>query len=66
MKIAVMPGDGVGKEVVPEGLKVLKAASQKFAFTYTTRDFPHGAEHYLATGITLPDAVLVWSEPEGA
>jgi 3-isopropylmalate dehydrogenase len=53
-----MPGDGVGKEVVPEGLKVLKAASQKFGFTYTTQDFPHGAEHYLATGITLPEKDL--------
>src|SRR3954463_12567048 len=58
MKIAVMPGDGVGKEVVPEGLKVLKAAAQKFGFTYTTTDHPYGAEHYLETGITLPDAAL--------
>ena len=29
MKIAVMPGDGVGKEVVPEGLKVLKVAGRE-------------------------------------
>jgi len=58
MNIAVMPGDGVGKEVVPQGLRVLKAASQKFGFTYTTTDYPHGAEHYLETGITLPDPVL--------
>jgi 3-isopropylmalate dehydrogenase len=58
MNIAVMPGDGVGKEVIPEGLKVLKAASQRFGFTYKTKDFPHGAEHYLATGITLPEADL--------
>ncbi|HEX8915390.1 MAG TPA: 3-isopropylmalate dehydrogenase [Humisphaera sp.] len=58
MNIAVMPGDGVGKEVVPEGLKVLKAASEKFGFTYTTNHFPHGAEHYLATGVTLPEADL--------
>jgi len=58
MNIAVMPGDGVGKEVVPEGLKVLKAASEKFGFKYTTKDFPHGAEHYLATGITLPESDL--------
>ena len=58
MNIAVMPGDGVGKEVVPQGLRVLKAASQKFGFTYSTTDYPHGAEHYLETGITLPDSVL--------
>src|SRR6202161_1121398 len=58
MKIAVMPGDGVGKEVIPEGLKVLKAASQKFGFSYTTTDYPFGGEHYLATKQTLPDSAL--------
>jgi 3-isopropylmalate dehydrogenase len=58
MNIAVMPGDGVGKEVVPEGLKVLKIAAQKFGFSYQTTDYPFGAEHYLDTGITLPDSAL--------
>lgn len=58
MNIAVMPGDGVGKEVVPEGLKVLKAASEKFGFRYTTTDYPHGGEHYLKTKETLPPSVL--------
>jgi 3-isopropylmalate dehydrogenase len=58
MKIAVMPGDGVGKEVIPQGLRVLKAAAQKFGFTYDTTDYPFGAEHYLETGITLPDSAL--------
>jgi 3-isopropylmalate dehydrogenase len=58
MKIAVMPGDFVGKEVVAEGLKVLKAASKKFGFTYQTTDYPFGAEHYLKTKITLPDSAL--------
>ena len=58
MKIAVMPGDGVGKEVVAEGLKVLKVAAQKFGFTYDTTDYPFGAEHYLKTKITLPDSAL--------
>jgi 3-isopropylmalate dehydrogenase len=58
MKIAVMPGDGVGKEVVPEGLKVLAVAAKKFGFSYTTTDYPFGAEHYLQTKITLPDSAL--------
>ena len=58
MKIAVMPGDGVGKEVVPEGLKVLRAAGRKFGFTFATTDYPFGGEHYLATKQTLPDAAL--------
>src|SRR3954453_6087662 len=58
MKIAVMPGDGVGKEVVPEGLKVLKVTAQKFGFTYSTNDYPFGAEYYLQKKITLPDSAL--------
>jgi len=58
MKIAVMPGDGVGKEVIPEGLKVLKVCAAKFGFTYSTTDYPFGAEHYLETGVTLPESAL--------
>src|SRR5580692_10231084 len=58
MKIAVMPGDGVGKEVVPEGLKVLRAAAKKFSFTFDTTDYPFGGEHYLKTKQTLPDSAL--------
>ena len=58
MRIAVMPGDGIGKEVIPEGLKVLKIVAKKFGFTYETTDYPFGAEHYLETGVTLPDSAL--------
>src|SRR5688572_4217288 len=58
MKIAVMPGDGVGKEVIPEGLKILAVCARKFGFRYETTDYPFGAEHYLETGITLPDSAL--------
>src|SRR5687768_15919497 len=53
-----MPGDGVGKEVVPQGLRVLQAAADRFGFTYTTTHYPHGGEHYLATKETLPESVL--------
>ena len=58
MKIAVMPGDYVGKEVIAEGLKILSAAGKKFNFKYTTTDYPFGAEHYLKTKVTLPDSAL--------
>src|SRR5499425_3258482 len=58
MKIAVMPGDGVGKEVIAEGLKILRVAAEKFGFKYSTSDYPFGAEHYLKTKITLPDSAL--------
>ncbi len=58
MKIAVMPGDGVGKEVIPQGLRVLSVAAKKFGFTYDTTDYPFGGEYYLQTKITLPDSAL--------
>src|SRR3954463_1325023 len=58
MRIAVMPGDGIGKEVIPEGLKVLKEVARRFNFTYTTSDYPFGGEHYLKTKQTLPDSAL--------
>jgi len=53
-KIAVIPGDGTGPEVVAEGLKVAKAAAKKFGFALKTTTFPWGGDHYLATGETLP------------
>ncbi len=58
MKIAVMPGDGVGKEVIPVGLRVLKEAGRKFGFAYSTTDYPFGGEYYLEKKITLPDSAL--------
>ena len=58
MRIAVMPGDGIGKEVIPEGLKVLKEVSRRFNFSYTTTDYPFGGEHYLRTKETLPASAM--------
>jgi len=58
MKIAVMPGDGIGKEVIPEGLKVLGIVAKKFGFTYTTDHYPFGGEYYLETKETLPNSAL--------
>ncbi len=54
-KIAVIPGDGTGPEVVREGLKVLDAAAQKFGFKYEKATFDFGGERYLKTGETLPE-----------
>jgi 3-isopropylmalate dehydrogenase len=53
-----MPGDGIGKEVIPQGLKVLAIVARKFGFTYSTTDYPFGGEHYLKTRETLPDSAL--------
>jgi 3-isopropylmalate dehydrogenase len=57
-KIAVIPGDGTGPEVVAEGLKVLKAASEKFHFKYQLEHYDLGGNRYLRTKEILPDSVL--------
>lgn len=54
-KIAVIPGDGTGPEVIREGLKVLEAVGKKFNFKYETKTFDFGGERYLKTGKTLED-----------
>ncbi len=57
-KIAVIPGDGTGPEVVAEGLKVLKAASEKFKFKYQSEHYDLGGERFLKTKETLPVSVF--------
>ncbi len=54
MKIAVIPGDGIGKEVTAEAVKVLKAVSEATGRTLDLETLPWGADYYLATGITIP------------
>ena len=54
-KIAVLPGDGTGTEVVNEGIKVLNAASKKFGFKLDYTWFNWGGEHYMKTGEILPE-----------
>jgi 3-isopropylmalate dehydrogenase len=54
-RIAVIPGDGTGPEVVREGIKVLTAAAGKFSIPLTFTTFDWGGAHYLKTGETLPD-----------
>jgi len=57
-KIAVIPGDGTGPEVVNEGLKVLRAVSEKENFKLDFTSYDLGGDRYLKTGETLPDSVL--------
>ena len=57
-RIAVIPGDGIGPEVVNEGLKVLEAASAKTGVSYELEHYDLGGERYLRTEETLPDSVL--------
>jgi 3-isopropylmalate dehydrogenase len=69
MRIAVIAGDGIGKEVTAEAVKVLHAVEQKFGRRFELEHLPWSADHYLKTGETLPangydllrqfDAVLI-------
>lgn len=57
-RIAVLPGDGTGPEVVREGLKALSAAQAKFGFKLDIEHYDLGGERYMSTGDILPDTVL--------
>ncbi|NUR87550.1 MAG: 3-isopropylmalate dehydrogenase [Nonomuraea sp.] len=54
IRLAVVPGDGIGTEVIAEGLKVLEAVGPKFDLTH----YDLGADRYHRTGEVLPDSVL--------
>ena len=57
-KIAVIPGDGTGPEVVREGLKVLEAAGARVGFKYETVEYDFGGDRYLRTGEVLPESAI--------
>ncbi|MBN1918006.1 MAG: 3-isopropylmalate dehydrogenase [Verrucomicrobia bacterium] len=57
-KVAVIPGDGTGPEVVAEGLKVLAAAGERYGFKLETETYDFGGERYKRTGEVLPDKCL--------
>ncbi len=53
-KIAVIPGDGIGTEVMPEGLRVLEAAAARFGLDLDFESFGWGCDHYLREGRMMP------------
>jgi 3-isopropylmalate dehydrogenase len=54
MKIAVIPGDGIGKEVTAEAVKVLGAVGERFGRHFDLEHLPWSADYYLETGTTIP------------
>ena len=56
--ICVLPGDGIGREVMPCALKVLQAAGQSVGRRFHFDTQAAGAQHYSETGVALPDAAL--------
>ena len=58
VRLAVIPGDGIGPEVVAEGLKVLDAVASRHDVQFDRTDYDLGAERWHRTGETLPDETL--------
>ena len=54
-KIAVIPGDGIGKEVVPEGIRVLNAVGAKFGIRFQWNHFPWSCDYYTQHGRMMPE-----------
>jgi tartrate dehydrogenase/decarboxylase/D-malate dehydrogenase len=57
-RIATIPGDGIGTEVVPEGIRVLDAAAKRHGFGLTWDHFPWSCGHYKETGRMMPEDAL--------
>ena len=54
-QVAVIPGDGIGKEVVPEGIKVLETVSRNFELSFEWKHFDWSCERYLESGAMMPE-----------
>jgi tartrate dehydrogenase/decarboxylase/D-malate dehydrogenase len=54
-KVAVIAGDGIGREVVPEGMRVAEAAGRRFGFTLAWQQFDWSCERYAQTGRMMPE-----------
>ena len=55
MRIAVIPGDGIGKEVTAQAVEVLRAVSDASGKALALEILPWGADHYLQTGVAMPE-----------
>ena len=54
-KIAAIPGDGIGREVVPEGIAVIEAAARRHGFAVTWQEFDWSCERFTRTGRMMPE-----------
>jgi len=54
LNIAIIPGDGIGQEVVPEGVRVLEALAARYGFEVKFEAFPYGCQYYLKHGVMMP------------
>src|SRR5580700_2316858 len=57
-RIATIPGDGIGREVVPEGIRVLEAAGTKFGISFDWDHHDWSCEYYAKHGRMMPEDAL--------
>jgi tartrate dehydrogenase/decarboxylase / D-malate dehydrogenase len=55
INVALIPGDGIGKEVMPEGVRVLEKAAQRAGLVFRWKEFDWSCERYLQTGRMMPE-----------
>ena len=55
-RIAVIPGDGIGREVIPAGMAAIEAAVQKRDITVSFTEFPWGCDYYLTHGQMMAES----------
>ena len=57
-RIAVIPGDGIGPEIIEQSLAVIDTLNRKFGSGIEITKFPYGADYYLETGVTIPSEFI--------
>ena len=62
-RVAVIEGDGIGREVVPEGIRVLEAAGRRFDLSFSWQHFDWSCQTYLKTGRMMPENGLQLLRP---
>jgi tartrate dehydrogenase/decarboxylase/D-malate dehydrogenase len=62
-RVAVIPGDGIGREVVPEGIGVLESAGKRFGFAFDWRHFDWSCERFVKTGRMMPEDGIAQLKP---
>lgn len=58
LRIGLLPGDGIGREVIPAGKRILEALPSRFNLKFSFVDLPVGFDHFKATGSALPEKTV--------
>ena len=58
VSVALLPGDGIGPEVIAEGIRVLKTSADLHGFSLRLTEYPWSGDHFLKTGVLMPDSAL--------